>query len=91
MLLRLWCETSAGPPDQFWRQTPRRLSLILAGRRKAAETEHIHRAWLAYNTALLPLMKRPPTFAKLAGIQPKPDLAPQTPEQMQANLDKWFR
>ncbi len=40
----------------FWRQTPRLLGLVFEAKRKAAETAHIHRAWLAYHTALLPLM-----------------------------------
>lgn len=92
-LFRLWCQFQAGSPSDFWRLTPWQVSLALQGRRRAAETDHVNRAWLAYHTALLPRMTRPPSFETLARIKAKTkvDRTPMSVEQMQANFDRYFR
>jgi len=45
--------------------TPRELSLRIEGAKKRLIREHNDRAWLAYNIAYLPRLKKPPPFDKL--------------------------
>jgi hypothetical protein len=52
-------------PGQYWDLTPRELSLRMDGAKKVLIREYNERAWLAYHTAFLPRMKRPPDFKKL--------------------------
>ncbi|WP_374578295.1 hypothetical protein [Phenylobacterium sp.] len=54
------------------------------------EREAQHRRELAYYTAVLPRLKRPPTFRAFVGegrARSAPEV--QTPEQMEAVLDHW--
>lgn len=41
------------------------MALLVEGRRRAADTAHAERAWLAYHTAALGRVKRMPTLKEL--------------------------
>jgi len=87
-LLGAWCEVG-GDPDAFWHQTPRLFRIYVEAKVRAAENDHKGRAWLAYHTAILGRMQKPPKdFARfLAGVtKPKK----QTPEQLEAALRSFF-
>lgn len=79
--LSFWVEMGLDPGD-FWSQTPRLFKAIVSGRLKAMEREFQGRAWQAWHTAVIPLMKTVPTLASLTGEQPT--IKKQTPAEMRS-------
>lgn len=76
-----WSE--AGQPlSDFWTQTPRLFGLVMRGRLAAARTDDKNRAWLAWHTAAMPLMKDFPSLADLTGERPQ--IKKMTPAEMKA-------
>lgn len=56
------------------------MSWIIAGERQAQERAYNERAWLAWHTAAMPLMKR---FPRLSELQVKPQQEPRQTWQEQ--------
>lgn len=79
--LSFWVEMGLDPGD-FWTQTPRLFKAIIDGRLKAMEREFQGRAWQAWHTAVIPLMKTVPSLAELTGA-PTTNKK-QTPAEMRA-------
>jgi uncharacterized phage protein (TIGR02216 family) len=87
-LLSLWCEYRLGPPEAFWRLTPKQLQLAIKGALKALERDHHGRAWLAWHVGVLSQpLKKFPKLEDLIG-PPKP-VKPQSPDEIMANIDRW--
>lgn len=81
-------------PDRFWSQTPRLYRVALEAKGRAAETDHRHRAWLAWTIASLSAYgfhapAKIPTLESLTATKPKVTI--QTPEQMRAAFASWRR
>jgi len=78
---------AGGDPGAFWGLSPRELAMQMDGLRRRAEIAHEGRAWLAWHTAAIPMMKHPPK--RPADLLPRRKAAVQTAEQMRAALLAW--
>lgn len=76
--LGLWIEAGL-PPSDFWTQTPRLFAVTIDAKQRGDRSA---RAWLAWHTAVIPLMKTIPTLTELAGTPQKTKR--QTPAEMRA-------
>jgi len=52
-------------PAYFWDLCPREAQAIMSGAQHRARDAHNHRAWLAWQTAMLPHQKQPPKYSDL--------------------------
>jgi hypothetical protein len=69
--LTIWIELDLGSHETFFRSTPRLLSLLVEGKRRAADADHHNRAWLAWTTAALGRAKKMPPLKDLVGTKAK--------------------
>jgi len=69
-------------PAAFWGLTPREYAIHLEG----AELREQRARSLVWWTAMMPHMKKPPSFEKFVGLQPKAP-PPQSREVLQAMCD----
>jgi hypothetical protein len=69
-------------PDSFWRQTPRRLDIVLKSIVNRRAREHDHRAWLAWHTALLPHLTPFPPLSDLLSTSVQEQRAQTVEEQI---------
>ncbi|MBX3482546.1 hypothetical protein [Phenylobacterium sp.] len=70
-----WCGLGADP-DAFWRQTPRTLLLFFKGKMQAADREGREKRYLAWYTAMLPNLKKPPSLGDF--VEPQTARAKET-------------
>lgn len=73
--------------DSFWDQTPRTLGLAFDAGNEKLRIEHNERAWLAWHTAALHRVKRPPALSKLQVARPVSG-RPQWQDQLEG-LKRW--
>jgi hypothetical protein len=73
-------------PGAFWHLSPREISVRIQGAGDRLQREHDQRAWLAWHTAGMPLMKKFPDLKDLQTPKPKKR---QTPEEMMAVMRAW--
>lgn len=66
-------------PTDFWLQTPRLFAITMDAKTRGDRNA---RAWLAWHTAVIPLMKSIPTLSDLTGERPQ--IKKMTPDAMRA-------
>lgn len=66
----------------FWRQTPRLFACVMRGRSQSLERAQRGRAWLAWHTAIIGKLSRPPSLSDLLGDAPV--VRAQTPAEVKS-------
>lgn len=77
-------------PSGFWALTPRELGWHFEGAVERGVREHNGRAWQAYHTAVLPMMKRLPKLREIEARSPRRRARPQSREELVAVIKATF-
>jgi len=85
--LKTWVEAGQDP-SLFWRLTYREIDVILAGVSERLKREHNERAWLAWHTAMIGRVKRPPKLKDMMHGAARPRRR-QTIEEQIAIAKQW--